>query len=439
MTIDAEVRALERVARARPDDGAAQLGLGSALERVGRRREAVEAFLRAAAQEPGDAAVQRALDLVPSWSGPRGPGGTRAVAVDALRDAPAWAFVKRVGQAAHGSAGLAVGRGAILVRISDAPGEWRLSAHALVTGRELWSREEQAVAAAPPLVAGDSVLDATLELEPRETLLLRVRARELATGRERWCTREELPSEVTPPAAFDGAAATAERLALGIRGHSKVSFEPLLRVLDVATGEPVERARVAGLNDLALAGTRAFLSTKFDSLRHVERRESREGPGWLAARFERTERIAVQGERVVAATETSLLVLERETGAERIRQPRRFAGHPDGLVVAPRVLVASWQRERTVALDVETGDRLWQDDPIARILAAAEETLYAADGAQIRALDLTQGTSLWSLDLGAGPLGIRAGGGVQRLAAAPSRVVGLTRDGTLFVLAPREA
>ena len=435
MTIDAEVRALERVAQARPDDGAAQLGLGTALERVGRRREAIEAFLRAAASEPGDAAVQRALADLPCWSGPRGAGGTRFVAVEPLRTSPAYAFVKRLGQTAHAQAGLAVGRGVILVRVSEAPGEWRLVALALATGRELWSREESAVAASPPLTVGDAVLDATLVVEPRETVVLRIRSREAATGRERWCTTEALSSEVAAPAAFDCAAVTGELLALGIRSHSKVPFEPLLRVLDVATGEVTLRSRVRGLNDLALEGTRLCVSTAFDSLRRVESHTIPDGEKWQAARLERTDRVAVQGQRVVAATETNLIVLDRETGAERYRQPRRFAGHLDGLVVAPRVVVASFQRERTVAVDLETGDRLWHDEPIARILSAAEDTLYAADGPSLKALDLTDGNVLWSLDLADGPLGPQAGGGVQKLVAASSRVVGLTRDGALFSLA----
>src|SRR5262249_23534646 len=163
----------EREARARPDDGAAQLGLASALARLGRRREALEAFLRPAASEPGDPEIQRALADVPAWSGPRAEGGPGRVPVGAPPSAPAPAVPRRRGQAPHS---LAIGRGTIVARVSDAPREWRLVAVALTTGRSLWSREEAALAAAPPLTSGDAVIDATLVAGPRGTVTLRVRS-----------------------------------------------------------------------------------------------------------------------------------------------------------------------------------------------------------------------------------------------------------------------
>jgi outer membrane protein assembly factor BamB len=443
MSLDQEMRALERVARARPDDGAAQLGLASVLERLGRSREAVEAFVRAAASEPGDLGVQRALGGLPWWNGPRGQGGTRFLPVEALRAQPELVVWKRLGDA-HALGGIALGRGVIVVRILDAPGEWRLLALTLATGRELWARESReeasVLAAAPPLTSEDAVLDAILFAGARGTLVLRVRAREAATGKERWCTSEELPADVGPRATFECAAATEGRLALGIGAgtQGKHFFEPILRVLDVATGNPLERTRVRGLNDLALDGDRLYLSTAYDSARRVEARAVPDGPRWQSARGERTSRLAVQRDHVVAATETSLVVLDRESGSERFRQGRRFGGHQDAFVVAPRVIVASWQRERTVAVDLVTGNRLWADEPVARSLAAADETLYAvsADGTVVKGLDLTDGLPLWSVDLTTTPLGHRAAGGVHKLAVAPSRIVGLTKAGALFVLGP---
>src|SRR5579871_5079609 len=152
MTLDAEVRALERTARERPDDGAAQVGLAAALSRVGRRREALEAFIRAAAAEPGDPEIVQALSKVDWWTGPRGGGGgTRALGATGARQLPTLTKARKLGQQ---GIGLSVGRGVIVVRVSDGAAEAHLEALALATGRFLWTCEEKAtlLAWAPPLI-----------------------------------------------------------------------------------------------------------------------------------------------------------------------------------------------------------------------------------------------------------------------------------------------
>ncbi|MBI3722362.1 hypothetical protein HY251_00175 [bacterium] len=57
------------------------------------------------------------------------------------------------------------------------------------------------------------------------------------------------------------------------------------------------------------------------------------------------------------------------------------------------------------------------------------------DGLRVRALDLADGGPLWDLDLSSLKAGVSLAAGVHKLAVAPSRLVGLTKDGVVFVLA----
>src|SRR2546423_2472881 len=49
---------------------------------------------------------------------------------------------------------------------------------------------------------------------------------------------------------------------------------------------------------------------------------------------------------------------------------------PEALVVTPRLVVGVFAGEGTAAVDLVSGDTLWRDGPPAKLLAAAEDTLY---------------------------------------------------------------
>ncbi|MBI3722363.1 hypothetical protein HY251_00180 [bacterium] len=304
MTLDAEVRALERTARARPDDGAAQVGLAAALTRVGRRREALEAFIRAAAAEPGDPEIVQALAKVEWWTGPRGPGGgSRALRVTGAQKLPSLTKARKLGAT---GLGLAVGRGVVVARVSDEKGEAHLEALALATGRFLWTCQEKAtvLAAAPPLIAGDAVIDAVVFIEQEDKRArLRLRAFSLATGKL-LPLNVELDLALPPaPLAFEGAAVAAGCIVLGIVPSGKIDFQPLVKVFDVETGKPLESSTVRGLNELAFDGDFLVLSAAKDAARRIEARRLPSGERlWHAARDERTQRLAIEGRTVVAAT-----------------------------------------------------------------------------------------------------------------------------------------
>jgi outer membrane protein assembly factor BamB len=435
VTLDADVRAKERVAKTRPDDGAAQVGLATALARVGREREALEAFIRAAGSEPADPEVVRALSDVAWWGGPRGPsGGSRALAVPSMRRPGDLVFARRLGGKGMG---LALGRGIVLARIQEDERDWRLVAAALATGRELWSHDDAAVAAAPPLVSDDLVIDAVLVTASRG-LILRVRARDAATGRERWRLDEALPELPQRGAIFAAADLAGRRVALGVGNHGKVDFQQLLRVVDVASGNPVEKSSVRGLNELALDADRVYVSAAHDPNRRIEARRLPDGGRvWDAVREERTTRVAVSGELVVCATESRLLTLARASGAVRWSLNYRLAGS-DALVVTPRAVIGVFGREGTIAFDLETGDRIFSDGMPARLLAATEDTLYGVveTGLKVRALDLLTGERIFEQDLAAlRHPELQGSTGIHKLAVAPSRLVALTREGVLFVVA----
>lgn len=428
MTLDAEVRALERTARARPDDGAAQVELASALVRMGRDGEALEAFIRAAGAEPSDPEVVRALADTAWWSGPRGPGGgSRFVPVAGLRRRPALVAAKRLGQ---GGAGLALGRGIVFARVTEEGGDARLVALALANGRELWSREETVAASAPPLASGDAVLDAAL-LEEGGSIVFRVRARDAATGADRWVRTSEL-TDAQPGATFSSVCVSGTRVAFAISPHGKLDFEPLVRVLDAESGVSLDDFSLRGLSDLALEGGDLFAATIKEPLR-VHCRPA-DGPSSDEFRGQRTQRVVAldRDERVVA---TDLQFWVRQRGAAPYEKGYRIGSH-EALVVTPRLIVGSWQRHSTIAFDLRSGDRRWTGEPMARMLSAAEDTLYSvsSEGLRIRALDLDSGDVLWSQDLGELAPELR-GAGVHKLAVAPSRLVGLTKEGFIFLLA----
>ncbi len=428
MTLDAEVRALERTALARPDDGAAQVELASALVRMGRSGEALEAFIRAASAEPSDPEVVRALAETTWWSGPRGPGGgSRYVPGPGLRRRPALIAARRLGQ---GGAGLALGGGIVFARVNEEGGDARLVALALANGRELWSKEEAVAAAAPPLAAGGAVLDAAL-LEEAGSIVFRVRARDAATGADRWVRTSELPG-VQPGATFL-ACASGTRVAFGIRPHGRNDFEPLVRLLDASSGAPLDAFSHRGLSELALEGDFLYAASLSEPRRILLRTVDGVKVGGL---FEgvRTQRVIVvkPGESIIVVSEDALFLPWQRPSLGHAVQ----IGPLDALVVTPRLVIGSWQRRGTVAFDIETGDRRWSDEPMARMLAGTEDTLYSVtgDGHILRAVDLATGELLWTVDLkGLAP--ILRGSGVHKLAVAPSRLVGLTKEGVVFILA----
>ncbi len=432
MTLDAEVRALERVARARPDDGAAQVGLAAALVRTGRPREALEAFIRAASAEPGDPEVVRALRETSWWTGPRGPGGgTRHVAVPGLRRKPELVAARRLGQA---GAGLAVGGGIVFARVAEEGGDTRLVALALASGRELWSREETVAAAAPPVYSDGTVLDAAL-VDASGAMVFRIRARDAATGADRWVRTSEL-TDAQPGATFLGACVSGRYAAFAIKPHGKKAFEPLVRVLDAGRGDDVEKLALRGLEDVSLESDHLAFAMGQD-VRRVELRHLPQGVRvWTSAIDDPPKRVVVSGSSVVVASERGVTVYDRGRQKVSWRQERRGLYNDEAIVVTPRMVIASWQRAATSALDLATGGFLWADEPMARLLSASEDTLYAVsrDGLVIRGIDLATGEALWQADL---PRLSREldGQGVHKVGVAPSRLVGLTKEGVLFLLA----
>jgi outer membrane protein assembly factor BamB len=432
VTLDAEVRALERVAKARPDDGAAQVGLANALVRMGRGGEALEAFLRAAAAEPGDPEVARALAAADWWSGPRGPGGgARFVSVPGLRARPNLVRVARLGQ---GGVGIALGRGLIFARATEEGGDARLVALALATGRELWSHEERVAASAPPLVCEDTLVDAAL-VDEAGSVVFRVRGRDGVTGSERWGTALEL-SGVRPGAIFSGAWVSGKNVAFAISPHGKTDFEPIVRVLDATTGAP----RTDGgfplpkLSDVAFEGDTLYAATFQEPKRIVARTVDGVPVFKDALRGHRSQRLVVSGEHLLVATDDSIVRLNRKTGELMVSRVRRIAVH-EALVVSPRLVIGSWQREGIVALDLRTLERVWSDVPPSRALQAAEDTIYSVEHESlVRALDLATGEPLWRVDVGRLALELD-GGGIHKIAVAPSRLVGLTKEGVFFLLA----
>jgi outer membrane protein assembly factor BamB len=430
VTLDAEVRALERVAKSRPDDGAAQVGLAAALVRMGRSDEALEAFIRAASAEPGDAEVGRALGETSWWSGPRGSGGGgRWVSVPGLRRAPSLVAARRLGQ---GGAGLALGRGIVFARVTEEAGDARLVALALATGRELWSREETVGAAAPPIAFEDSVIDATL-VEGAGSVVFRVRARDAASGADRWVRTSEL-SDAQAGAIFKGASLSGKHAAFAIEPHGKKAFLPFVRVLDASSGAPLDGFSLGKLSDLALEGDAVYFATDQEPRRIVGRKV--DGVRLFDAfRGHKVQRLAAAGDHLVVATEERLACLRRRDGEVVFSRPLRI-GALEALVVTPRAVIGSWQRQSTSAFALPGEDRLWGDEPISRMLAAAEDTLYSVtgDGLAVRALDLATGELLWSVHLRRLAPEL-AGAGVHKLAVAPSRLVGLTKEGVFFLLA----
>ncbi len=432
MTLDAEVRALERVAKAKPDDGAAQVGLANALVRMGRGDEALEAFIRAASAEPGDPEVARGLAATDWWSGPRGTGGgARFVAVPGLRTRPNLVRAARLGQ---GGTGVALGRGLVFARATEEGGDARLVALALATGRELWSREERVAASAPPLVCEDAVVDAAL-VDEAGSVVFRVRGRDAVTGSERWGTTLEL-SGVRPGAIFSGAWVSGKNVAFAISPHGKTDFEPVVRVLDATSGatRPDGGFSLPKLEDVAFEGDTLYAATRQEPRRIVARTVDGVPVFKDALSGHHTRRIVATGDHLLVSTDDSIVRLNRKTGEFMGSRIRRFTTS-EALVVTPRLVIGSWQREGTVALDLRTLERVWSDVPPSRVLQAAEDTLYSVEGELlVRALDLATGEPLWSLDLGRLAVELD-GGGVQKVAVAPSRLVGLTREGVFFLLA----
>jgi outer membrane protein assembly factor BamB len=441
VTLDVDIRSLERDARARRDDPALQLALARSLERLGRGREALEAYIRAAAGSPADPDVERALGAVEWWCGPRASaGGTRSVRVTPLVDAGARVrWTRPVGAA---GLGLAIDRARVYARAVDRAGRARLVALALHDGRVLWESDDDRVdenGAAPPLAVEGAVHDAVLVREAT-SVVLRVRSRDGATGRTRWTLEQELAS-TQPGAGFDGALCTGSRIVLAVGPRGRLAFDPLVRVIDAATGTTVDGFAVRGLSDLAADATHLYIAAAFDrNDRRVEARRFADGSrAWAAVRGARTHRVLAAADgTVVAALEDGLVFLD-PSGMQRSRLNLRLSSE-EALVAISRVLVGAWsRREGVVALDLGTGNRFWRDEPAARVLAGAEPVVYGlgADGGSIFAIDARSGERLFGVDLpevrAVGGAGLAATG-AWRLAVGPSRVVGLSKEGVAFVV-----